>query len=637
MAQPRALSPSRLLTLAATILIVAVLYFGREVLLPLALAALFSFLLAPLVTRLQRWGLGRVPSVLGVVLLSTCGFCLLAWIVIVQMREVSQALPQYRKNIVAKLDALESSVSPRLQKASQLLNELSSHLHPRRSSESPAPSPGNVFGPSPSKLPSDAKSAPPDDGEAMPVRVVAMPVSVPSLLNDYLGALLSPLGSVAIVTVLVIFMLIQREDLRNRVIRLVGESQLRLTTQALDDASQRVSRFLRVQLLLNASYGITIALGLGLIGVPNPILWGLLSGLLRFAPYIGPWIGATLPILLSFAVFEGWLQPLLVVGWFVIVELVSNNVAEPWLYGASTGVSPLGIIVSALFWTWLWGGVGLVLATPLTVCITVLGRHVPQFRFLHILLGDEPPLPLGTTFYQRLLALDYDEAQGQAREFLKNHSAIELFDDVLIPALRLAEEDRHNGDLSETRQRFVDDSLRELIDDLETTEPTATIENELAESIEELPTVAKPEVICVAAGDVADELVALMLRYVLNQHAYHAIVVDRDELKLRKMKLDEFSHADLICVSALPPFAEIAARNVCKAFRVATKAPKLLVGVWTGETNMRTKEQLLRVGANGVVFTLRQAVEECERRFTAPSAIQTNENAVTHHSTVAAE
>ncbi len=305
-----------------------------------------------------------------------------------------------------------------------------------------------------------------DETAALPVKVVATPVSMPSIFSNVLGPVLAPLGNMAVVAILVIFMLIQREDLRNRVIRLIGDAHLRLTTQAIDDASKRVSHYLLMQLIINASYGVAIAVGLSLIGLPNAILWGLLAGLLRFIPYVGPVIGTAMPLLLSLAVFEGWTRPLLVLGWIVALEIVSSNVMEPWLYGAGTGVSPLAIIVSAVFWTWLWGGMGLVLSTPITVCLTVIGRYVPQFRFLYVLLGDEPPLALHESLYQRLLALDQDEAADQARDFLKSRSVLELFDEVLIPALRLAEEDRHNGQLDPARLELMHAAVREIVDDV---------------------------------------------------------------------------------------------------------------------------------------------------------------------------
>src|SRR4029079_17820537 len=272
-------------------------------------------------------------------------------------------------------------------------------------------------------------------------------------------------------------MLIQREDLRNRLIHLIGSPRLNVTTQALDDAAHRVSRYLLMQLIINGLFGLVLGIGLFFIGVPNSLLWGVLAGILRFVPFIGPWIAASIPVALSLAVFDGWTKPFLVLGLFVINELVSNNILEPWLYGASTGISSLGILVSAVFWTWLWGPVGLVMATPLTVCLMVVGRHVPQLAFVNKLLSTQEILPPQDRFYQRLLALDPEEAIEVAEDFLKDHSLEALYDSVLLPALSLAEQDRHHGDLEEPKERLIIDTLRELVDDLGARAQRAAIES----------------------------------------------------------------------------------------------------------------------------------------------------------------
>ena len=240
-------------------------------------------------------------------------------------------------------------------------------------------------------------------------------------------------------------MLIKREDLRNRVLRLVGLGQISIMTQALDDAAQRVSRYLLMQFLVNACFGALFGTGLYFIGVPNPALWGVLAGLLRIVPYIGTMAAAALPIILSLAVFDGWLRPLLVFAVFAGLEVIIGNFVEPWLYGAHTGISSLALLVTTVFWTVLWGPAGLILSTPLTVCVVVLGRHFPQLSFLHILLGDDDVLEPEAQLYQRLLARDQPEARDIVDTFLKGKSLIELYDSVLIPALSLAEQDRHNG------------------------------------------------------------------------------------------------------------------------------------------------------------------------------------------------
>ena len=298
----------------------------------------------------------------------------------------------------------------------------------------------------------------------VPVEIVES-LSVTEIAQGILGPLISPLASAAIVTVFVIFILLKREDLRNRFIHLIGGEQLNLTTQALDDAAGRVSRYLLMQLIINSAYGLVIYIGLALIGLPNALLWGALTAVLRFVPFVGPWIGALMPIAISLAVFDSWSEPTLVVGLFMANELITNNIIEPWLYGSSTGISTIGILAAAVFWGWIWGPVGLVMATPLTVCLTVVGRYVPQLAFLNTMLSDQDALPPQARFYQRLLAIDPEEATEVAEEYLATSSLAELYDTVLLPALSLAEQDRHQGALDEAKQQFVHQTTREIVEE----------------------------------------------------------------------------------------------------------------------------------------------------------------------------
>jgi predicted PurR-regulated permease PerM len=316
---------------------------------------------------------------------------------------------------------------------------------------------------------------PPGTSAANPLWTVAMPAPASPIktLGGYVGIVLSPLGTAGLVVVFVIFILLQREDLRDRMIRLMGRGEMNITTQALDDAGSRISRYLMAQAIVNGTYGIAISAGLWLIGhfvggktFPSFVLWGLLCAVLRFIPYIGPWVASAFPLTLALAVYPGFGVFVWTLGMFVFVELLSNNLMEPWLYGASTGMSTVAILVSAVFWTWLWGAVGLLLATPLTVVLVVIGKYVPQLRFLDILLGDEPVLDPPERIYQRLLAGDEEEATDLAREFLKDATLLDVYDNILLPALSLAEMDRHKGRLDATRQEFVRKSMREIVDEL---------------------------------------------------------------------------------------------------------------------------------------------------------------------------
>ena len=300
-------------------------------------------------------------------------------------------------------------------------------------------------------------------------------------IQTYLGPLVGPIGTAGMVLVFVIFILLERENLRDRLIRLVGANDLHRTTEAMDEAGARVSRYLLMQLIINVAYGIPVAIGLWLIGVPNPILWGVLATVLRFIPYVGPVIASLFPIILSFAVSPGWTDPLLTIGLFMVLELFSNNVLEPWLYGSSTGLSPLAIIAAAVFWITLWGPVGVLLATPLTVCMVVIGRHVPQLQFLHVMFGNDPVLPTETRFYQRLLARDPEEAAELAEQSFPDKPLPHIYDRVVLPALHLAEADRQRDALADEVQATIAegvDTVIEALDDYEDPKPEADAEAE---------------------------------------------------------------------------------------------------------------------------------------------------------------
>jgi len=510
---------SRFVLLASMCIVVAALYFAQEVLIPVALSVLVCFLLAPLVTRLERFKLPRPAAVMVVVLAAIGLFGLLAWVVGSQVVSLADRLPEYQGEIVRKVERVrgrfarkESGIGKNLGDLAHKIEEATNKPATQRSAsqpatqtsatqtsatQTPASQPGAAAPGATPPVPrtpvqqlvddpvdaaarqiarAPAAEAPPaGTTQTNPLWVVALPAPVSPIrtLGSYLGMALSPLGTAGLVIVFVIFILLQREDLRDRMIRLVGHGDMNVTTQALDDGATRISRYLTAQAIVNGSYGLAVAAGLWLIGYfvggkpfPSFVLWGLLCAVLRFIPYIGPWIASVFPIVLSLAVYQGFGVFVWTTGLFVVIELASNNLMEPWLYGTSTGMSTVAILVSAVFWTWLWGAVGLLLATPLTVVLVVLGKYVPQLRFLDILLGDEPVLEPPERIYQRLLAGDEEEATDLAREFLKERTLLEVYDDVLLPALSLAEMDRHNGRLDAARQDFVRKSMREIVDEL---------------------------------------------------------------------------------------------------------------------------------------------------------------------------
>src|SRR5262245_38659888 len=381
-------------TLAAVAFVVAALRLAQDVLMPLAVAMLVSFLLAPLAKRLEHWLRRRALAVLVVVVLVTALLGGVGFVVGQQVATLAAALPEYRTNLIAKARALRVTLGE-VGEAAEDLEKLERDLSQQAATDDPAERP------------------------APKVEVVPARPGLVATIRALVAPILAPVGTLGLVAVFTIFILLQREDLRDRLIRLSGGGDLSLTTQALDDAGRRVSRYLLTTTLLNAIHGTVIGFGLAWIGLPNAFLFGLFSMLLRFIPYLGPWIAASLPLALSIAVFDGWTGALATAGLLAGVELLSNNVLEPWLYGHRTGLSPFGVIVSAVFWAWLWGPIGLLLAVPLTVCLVVLGRYVSRLEFLPILLADAPALSPEVRLYQRLLSGDEDQASALLEDAAK--------------------------------------------------------------------------------------------------------------------------------------------------------------------------------------------------------------------------
>ncbi|MCU0788691.1 MAG: AI-2E family transporter, partial [Verrucomicrobia bacterium] len=408
--------------------IVLTLYFGRGLLMPLALSALLTFMLAPLVTRLQRW-LGRIGAVLLVVLMMFAATGGVGWVLTRQAIDLAGQLPGYKVNIQAKLRSIQLPGHGPLAIVSETLEDLKKDLPGASQDDDLAAS--------------DSTGRAPD--QAMPVEIVGEKNQRLEFMQVVLTPVLGPLGTAGLVLILLVFMLLQREELRNRLIRLIGQGRMSTTARAMDDAGARVSKYLLMQLVVNVTYGIALAIGLYFIGVPNAFLWGALAAVLRFIPYLGPWIAAVFPILLSLASSPGWVIPLMTLALFIVLELISNNVMDPWLYGSSTGVTPIALIVAALVWTWLWGPVGLVLATPLTVCLVVMGRHIPKLAFLSIVLSDDEALTPAEDCYQRLLRVGEHDEMELVDNYLKTSPMSALFDSVLMPVVAAAGTDHRLG------------------------------------------------------------------------------------------------------------------------------------------------------------------------------------------------
>ena len=592
-------------TIVLVFAVVAALYFAREILIPLAFALTLSFLLTPVVTFLEKLRMGRVLPVIVTVSISIGVGGGITWIIANQLVDVASQLPTYRQNIHAKIETLRNRGKGPLGRAADSAKDIGRELSsPDATAIASTPPVQNPKQRNPPRVP-----APP-----VPVQIVPTGTSGLADLRDLLTPFLAPLGTAGMVLIFTIFMLIKREDLRNRLLRLVGLGQLNKMTQALDDAAQRVSRYLFMQFLVNAGFGILFAAGLYFIGVPNPVLWGALAGILRIVPYVGTLFAAALPIILSLAVFGGWLPPLLVLLLFAGLELVISNFVEPWLYGTHTGISSLALLVTAVFWTVLWGPAGLILSTPLTVCVVVLGRYFPQLSFLHILLGDEQALEAEAQLYQRLLAMDQSEARTIVDLFLKGRPLIELYDSVLIPTLSLAEQDRHNGTIDTTHEEFLFLSINEMVAEFSEYQPVLSLPSE--EDSDRAPRQAahfSGRILCLPAHDQADETTAAMLAQLLEQKGYVALSFPHGTSPLEMLALADPGEDDVICISALPPYAFAPARTICKQMRGRFPRIKLVAGIWgfRGDTE-KAKARFERNQPDRLVTALAQALEEIE-------------------------
>src|ERR1700681_45539 len=436
-----------------TVVIVAALYFGREVLVPIALALLMSFALAPLARILQGWHVPRMFAVTIVVLAAFAAILRLGALMVSQVDQLASDLPRYQSTLREKIQSLRGAAAGTgtLERASQVLQDLSSELDKPTASR-PAIGLQTNAGTSPDKpIPVEVKQ--PDPGALQTLVALITP-------------LIHPLATTGIVVIFVIFILMQNQDLRNRLIRLAGSQDIQRTTAALDDAGQRLSRLFLTQLGLNAAYGVVVGTGLWFIGVPSAPLWGMLAMILRFVPYIGAVISAIFPLILAAAVGPDWSMALWTGLLFLILEPVVGQIIEPLLFSHSTGLSPVAVIASATFWTWLWGPVGLILATPLTICLVVLGRHIDRLSFLDVMFGDQPALSPSELVYQRMLARDPVEAAEQAQKFLKDKTLTAYYDEVLVQGLKLAQADAERGLLNDERMLRIRDAVAEIVDDL---------------------------------------------------------------------------------------------------------------------------------------------------------------------------
>lgn len=552
-------------TLGIVIAVIGVLYLGQDVLIPFALAALLSFALAPLVTRLRRWGMPRVPAVLLVAVFSFAFLGAIATLVGSQLINLATNLPTYQQNIQTKLIALRaaSGGNETVDRITELARNIDQEIE--RQAEAAVPR-------------ADKKAAVPM------VRLQEPQPSTWDVFERVASPLLGPLGTAGLVVVLVVFMLLEREDLRDRLIRLLGRN-LSITTEAMDEAARRVSRYLAMQALVNATYAVPIAAGLYLIGVPNALLWGTLAFLLRFIPYVGPVMAAVFPLALALAVDPGWTMLAWTLALFLTIELISNNLVEPRLYGASTGMSALAVIMAAIFWTVLWGPVGLFLATPLTVCLAVIGRYVPQLRFLDIMLGSAPALTLAERFYQRMLAGDPEEGIELAEGYLAEHSLTAFYDDIVRPALILAEYDRGRKALAAERRPVVTESFMRVIADLDDSDPVLNVEPDAQAAGEAEHTASDPEpveVLCASGRNGLDLAAATVVAQLLEQRGVRAQVLPAEVMRKRNPARLNAEGARWVLVSFLGAPGPAQVRVPMRRLRNGFPHLKLALGLWGG-------------------------------------------------------
>lgn len=592
-----------MIRLIAIVAVIGFFYFAGTFLIPLAMAILISLALAPVISRIERFG---VPTVLAVGVVATLTFAALGglgYVVTQQLVEVAESLPRYRENIESRLRFLRAgSDGGVIGDTARMVGEIQEEIEQEAEQEELSAREGKrrAWWLDPAAPAEGDVGAEP---EPVLVRIQEDPLTTPEVIQSLIGPIFSPLATAAVVIVFVIFFLIQRRDLRERVVRLAG-SRLDVTTQAMDEATQRISRFLLAQVSLNTFYGLPLMLGLWLVGVPGAVLWGVLSGVLRFIPYVGPWVSAALPILVSFAVFEGWTWPLVVIGLFIGMELFSNNVLEPWIYGSSSGLSAVAVIVAAVFWGWLWGPVGLLLAVPLTVCLLVLGKYLPALAPLTILLGREPALSPDARFYQRTLAGDEEEVHELVESFREEHGVIALLDQVILPALRLKERDHHSGRLDAQRAERVQDDLRSLVDSLVEWFPPGSPPPAARSFVP-----GQRTLLCLPARDETDGLSARLLAHVTLVQGMEAIAFSASALAGEMLQKVEEIGPRLVCICALPPAALQPARYLCLRLRKAFPDLRILVGLWNWQGDLGpAAERLREAGADQVVTGFAEAL-----------------------------
>ncbi|MBV8589534.1 MAG: AI-2E family transporter [Acetobacteraceae bacterium] len=584
---------------AATI--IAILYFGREVVVPITLAVLLSFLLAPAVRWLRRLRLGRIAAVGLTVLIAFLALAGFAAILVEEVSSLAQELPEYRSNLETKIRSLPG-VAPGdgvFGRAAHVLQELGNELRNSGSQQA-----ASSAGASSAAAPASMATKP------VPVQIQEPEPGPLQIVQDIVGPLLQPLAAAGLVVVFVILILIEREDLRDRLLRLAGRD-LHRTTEAMNDAAERISRYLLSQLIVNFTCGVPIGLGLAVIGIPNAALWGALVVLLRFIPYLGIVIAAAFPLALAIAVSPGWMLLVWTGLLFVGIETIVANIVEPFVYGGSTGVSPVALIAAATFWTWLWGPIGLLLSTPMTVCLVVLGRHVPQLQFFEVILGNEPVLSPEERFYQRLLAKDPEEATEQVEAFAKERPLADFFDEVALTALARAQADSDRGALSVQNRSHFKETIAALVENLSEDEGEGSTAVPAAP-----PKTGASGVVCVAGRNDLDEAAALLLAHLLNRERRlnTGPPLPPDTLSSDAAHFPLLKGASVACLSLISTSSPARARYLVRRIRRRAPGASVIVCFWGWAGGENPPDEIsAATSADAVAFSLREAIANIDK------------------------
>lgn len=626
-------SSSNFPSLVTAVVCVAALYFGREVLIPIALATLLTFLLAPVVARLERYHLGKTVPALGVLLVAIILLALLGWVVVRQGIHLATQLPSYSDTITEKIDSLRGARNSKFAKAASSLHGLANQLSSALQGPSAAPARNEASRPKSSKPSNDQGTKP------VPVEIVEQHNTLSlRTLRSTLGPVLGPIAKLLIVFVVAAFMLLRRRDLRERLFTLAGLNRIHVTKQVFTEAADRVVRYLWVLSCVNISYGILFGVALYFLGLPNALLWGVLAGVLRFIPYIGSSVGAAMPILFSLAVFSGWEKPLIAFGSYLALEIITTYAVEPFLYASRTGISSLAILVAAIFWAALWGPIGLLLSTPLTVCIVAVGRYIPQLEFLSVLLGDRGVGATDVQLYLALTSPDVEESDRVIDEYLQEKSIHDLYDCALIPVLVLAERDQANESHTTQRRRQLFHRLRAIVEQLTIRYPKATAgrhdSSELSSDQQILPyrhPGAPPiKVSCLPVRDQGDEIACLMLAHLLTRAGYEA---HETELGSTREMLDEIGEHNghsghIVCISALPPFAVSSIRRLYKRVQLRFPNCSVAIGLWAYSGDTDSMKSLLKLSDSDLLLTtVGEAALQIQQLIEPPDAKTPKHNA----------